>query len=83
MRFIMGLVVGIFLTIGAAYVGDAMHAAPGPDDKGTAQRMVNWSAVGENLRGVSSGVQNAWSRLVGGAKEIDKNIKAGTDKSGT
>lgn len=75
MRFISGLLVGILLTVGTAYVVDALHAAPGPDDKATPQRMVNWGVVSDNLSGLSSGVKTGWSRLTGGVKEIDKNLQ--------
>jgi hypothetical protein len=77
MRFIAGLIVGVILTIGTAYIVDSMRAAPGPDDKGGSQ-MVNWGVVSDNLRGLSSSAQDAWARLVGGAKELDKKIDAKT-----
>ena len=38
------------LTVGTAYVTDAMHSAPGPDAR-PAPQMVNWTVVNENLRG--------------------------------
>ena len=71
MRFTMGLIIGIILTIGTAYVVDSLHSAPGPDQK-EARRMVNWEVVGDNMRGLSSDVQDGWARLVGGAKKLDK-----------
>jgi hypothetical protein len=79
MRFINGLILGIILTIGTAYIVDTMHAAPGPDDKGAPQRMVNWGVVSDNLGGLSSDLQVAWARIVGGAKDLDKHA----ERSGT
>ena len=73
MRFIFGVVIGIVLTFGAAYVVDSMHSAPGPDGK-EARRMVNWEVVGDDMRGLSSGVQDLWARLVGGAKQLEKQV---------
>lgn len=70
MRFLLGLIVGAMLTIGTAYVADAMRAAPGPE--GSSQRMVNWEVVSNDLSGLSSNLQNAWSRLVGDARELDR-----------
>jgi hypothetical protein len=64
MRFIFGLIVGIVLTVGCAYVTDTMHSAPGPDQK-EAARMVNWDVVNANLQGLSTAVQDGWSRLTG------------------
>lgn len=74
MRFITGLVVGVLLTVGTAYVVDSVRAAPGPDHAGN-ERMVNWDVVNTNMRGLSTSVQETWTKLVGGAKELDK--KAG------
>ena len=71
MRFIFGVIIGIVLTFGVAYVADSMHSAPGPDGK-EARRMVNWDVVGDDMRGLSSGVQDLWARLVGETKKLDK-----------
>jgi hypothetical protein len=71
MRFLTGLAVGIMLTIGAAYITDVMHAAPGPDAR-SAPQMVNWTVVNDNLRGLSTDVQDGWNRLVSATKQIDK-----------
>jgi hypothetical protein len=68
MRFALGLIVGIVLTIGSAYVADALHSAPGPDQK-EAPRMVNWGVVNDNLKGLSTSVQDGWSRLTGHARQ--------------
>ena len=74
MRFLTGLAVGVMLTIGAAYITDAMHAAPGRDAR-PAPQMVNWTVVNENLRVLSTDVQDGWTRLVSTSKQIDR--KAG------
>ena len=74
MRFVTGVIVGIGLTFGVAYVVDAMHSAPGPDGK-EARRMVNWDVVGYDMRGLSTGVQDLWARLKGDAKQLDKQVE--------
>ena len=73
MRFIFGVIIGILLTFGAAYVVDSMRSAPGPDGR-EARRMVNWDVVGADMRNLSSGAQNAWAYLVGGAKQIERQV---------
>ena len=73
MRFIFGVIIGILLTFGAAYVTDSMGSAPGPDGR-EARPMVNWVVVGNEMRGLSSGIQAAWARLVGGARQIEKQV---------
>ncbi len=71
MRFSLGLIVGCFLTIGTAYVVDATRSAPGAGEP-AGRTMVNWAVVNENMRGLSTDVQETWARLIGGAKRIDK-----------
>ena len=75
MRFTVGLIFGVMLTFGTAYVVDSLHSAPGPDQH-EARRMVNWDVVGDNMRNLSSELQDAWAKLVGGAKKLDKQTGA-------
>ena len=74
MRFTAGLVVGVLLTVGAAYISDAARTPTGRD--GEIRRMVNWDVVNANMQDLSSNVRDAWTRLVGGAKAIDRKIGA-------
>ena len=74
MRFITGVVVGALLTVGAAYVSDATVQSSGRD--GEIRHMVNWNVVSANMQDLSSDVRDAWARLVGGAKAIDRRIGA-------
>ncbi len=71
MRFITGLILGVILTIGSAYVVDAMHTAPGAAER-PAPQMVNWTVVNENLRVLSGDVQTGWDRLVSTTRQIDR-----------
>ncbi len=71
MRFLTGLAAGIMLTVGAAYITDVMHSAPGPDAR-PAPQMVNWPVVSDNLRGLSTDVQDGWNRLVTTTRQIDR-----------
>ncbi len=64
MRFITGVFVGIILTVGCAYISDAMQSAPGPNQH-EASRMVNWDVVNTNLKGLSTSLQDGWARLTG------------------
>ena len=74
MRFTTGLILGVLLTVGAAYVSDATRVPSGPD--GEIRHMVNWNVVSANMQGLSSDVRDAWAHLVGGAKAIDRKIGA-------
>jgi hypothetical protein len=66
MRLLLGIVLGVFLTIGFAYAYDASTARPSESTGQTSieQRpMVNWDVVSRNWRGWSLGVQNTWNKL--------------------
>jgi len=66
MRFLLGIIVGIVLTIGVAYMSDAStsgtsHSAIQTSDE---QRpMVNWDVVNSNWQGLYLGVRNTWNKL--------------------
>jgi hypothetical protein len=66
MRFLMGIIVGVVLTIGVAYLSDA--SITGPSNAATQssveQRpMVNWDVVSRNWQNLSLGVRNTWNKL--------------------
>jgi len=66
MRFLTGIVVGIFLTIGAAYLSDASNAptsASGAQSSTEQRPMVNWDVVSRNWQSLSLGVRQTWDRL--------------------
>jgi hypothetical protein len=66
MRVFAGMILGIFLTIGFAYVYDASTARPAEStaQTGVQQRpMVNWDVVSSNWQGWSSEVRNTWNKL--------------------
>lgn len=64
MRFLFGIIVGVGLTLGTAYVFDATRRAGGPD--GVVERpMVNWDVVEAELKTLSVTIHNGWDRLTG------------------
>jgi hypothetical protein len=58
MRLILGIIIGAALTVGGAYVADAVA---GPD----AKPMVNWDVVAKNVDGVTTLARSAWKRITG------------------
>ena len=60
MRLILGIILGVAITIGGAYVSDSSTKS-GPD----ARPMVNWDVVAKNFDAVSSMVKSGWTRLTG------------------
>jgi hypothetical protein len=69
MRFALGLIVGVLITIAAAYLRDA--ALPRGAD---ARPMVNWDVVDRSVHDLSETVREQWARLVGGARRAEKDI---------
>ena len=62
LRVFLGIILGIALTIGTAYITDALRPEAGPDET-AARPMVNWDVVADNLHGLSERVQQGWARL--------------------
>jgi hypothetical protein len=66
MRILLGVILGVFLTIGFAYVYDSSTAHPSETMAQTniEQRpMVNWDVVSVNWQGWSLHVRNTWNKL--------------------
>jgi hypothetical protein len=69
MRFALGLIVGVLITIATAYLRDA--SLPSGAD---ARPMVNWDVVDRSVHDFSETVREQWARLVGGARRAEKDI---------
>jgi hypothetical protein len=66
MRIFLGIILGVVLTIGAAYLYDASTSEPSKAVVQTSierRPMVNWDVVNANWRGLSLGVRNTWNKL--------------------
>jgi hypothetical protein len=66
MRFLLGIIVGVFLTIGVAFVSDASTtrtSASATQSSAEQQPMVNWDVVSRNWQSLSLGVRHTWDRL--------------------
>ena len=66
MRLLLGVILGVFLTIGFAYVYDAStgHPSESAAQSSAQQRpMVNWDVVSLDWHGWSSSVRNTWNKL--------------------
>jgi len=60
MRFIFGVIVGVALTVGFAYVHDSV--APGTGEA-AAKPYVNWETVGTSMRSAAATVREQWDKL--------------------
>jgi hypothetical protein len=70
MRVLLGIILGVFLTIAGAYVIDAVTTGPvtagaGADATVARRPMVNWDVVDHNWHAFTDSVRNGWNRLTG------------------
>jgi hypothetical protein len=66
MRVFLGIILGIVLTIGGAYVFDSVNNGPAGSsaDAGAARKpMVNWDVVDTNWHAFTVSVRTGWHRL--------------------
>jgi hypothetical protein len=56
MHVLFGIILGILLTIGLAYLVDSRSPGEG-------RRLVNWDEVNARARNISAAAQSAWNRL--------------------
>ncbi|GAC1339513.1 MAG: hypothetical protein NVSMB26_27380 [Beijerinckiaceae bacterium] len=71
MRFAFGLLIGILITIGAAYLRDAsLPAGAGADNR----PLVNWDVADKSVKNLSETVREQWARLTGAVKREGKDI---------
>jgi hypothetical protein len=57
MRFLLGIIFGVLLTVGIAYVADSRA------DPLQGGRMVNWTVVGEKLNELTADLQTVWENF--------------------
>jgi hypothetical protein len=64
MRLFFGIIIGIVLTVGGAYIADSMQSAP-PAGSTLSTHMVNWDVVQQRLADLGSAVHGAWDKITG------------------
>jgi hypothetical protein len=57
MRFLLGVIFGVLLTVGVAYFADSRA------DPLQGGRMVNWTVVGERLNELTADLQTVWENF--------------------
>ena len=63
MRLLFGIILGVALTIGGAYITDTAFK---PASSTVDQRpMVNWEVVGRNFDSLTTMIKQGWAKLTG------------------
>ena len=64
MRLLLGVILGVLLTIGGAYVYDSAHERP--TTTAAAQRpLVTWDVAAVKWNGLTTRARNEWTRIAG------------------
>ncbi len=66
MRVLLGIILGAFLTVGAAYLYDSHNALDAVNAPASAQRpLVNWDIVSVKWEHLTERARSEWNRLAG------------------
>ena len=70
MRTLFGIILGVALTVGVAFLSDTWTGGPGTttttgSSSASAEHrnMVNWDVVGDNMRIVGQRARDTWTKL--------------------
>lgn len=63
MRFLLGIFVGIGLTVGGAYLYDSWNTRDASEDAAAARPMVNWTVVERNWQSATARLRKEWDSL--------------------
>jgi hypothetical protein len=66
MRVLFGIIIGVVLTVGGAYVYDSHNALNAANAPATAQEpLVNWQTVTVKWQHLTERARSEWNRLAG------------------
>ena len=64
MRLLLGIILGVFLTIGGAYLSDSHNALDAANSPASVQRpMVNWDIVNTKWQLLTEKARSEWTRI--------------------
>jgi hypothetical protein len=64
MRVLIGIILGVILTVGGAYLYDS-HSATAANPSGIQKPMVNWDVVSTKWNHLTERARAEWNRLAG------------------
>ena len=65
MRLLLGIILGVCLTVGGAYIYDSHTALDAQNGATVARPMVNWDIVGTKWQHLTVRARSEWTRLAG------------------
>ena len=67
MRVLFGIILGVALTIGVAFIADSWETERATNGSSSTtvepRKMVNWDVVGENMRIARERMQETWNKI--------------------
>jgi hypothetical protein len=70
MNLFAGIILGILLTIGTAFITDAV-ATPKVTSDTCSKQVVNWDIAKERLHSTTESIRVGWNRLTGTVKNLE------------
>jgi hypothetical protein len=70
MNLFLGVVIGVLLTIGTAFIADAFTTA-GVTSEMCSKQIVNWDVAKERLHESTASIQTGWDRLKSGVRSLE------------
>ena len=65
MRVLIGILLGVLLTVGGAYLYDSHNAVTAANASSLQRPMVNWDVVSSNWNRLTERARAEWTRLAG------------------
>jgi hypothetical protein len=65
MRVLIGILLGVILTVGGAYLYDTHNAVTAANPNSLQRPMVNWDVVGNNWNRLTERARAEWIRIAG------------------
>jgi len=69
MNLLLGIIVGVLLTIGTAFIADAFTTAE-VTSEACSKQIVNWNIAKERLHETTDSIETGWNRLKSGFRSL-------------
>jgi hypothetical protein len=72
MNLLLGIILGVLLTIGTAFFADAYTTADVTSDT-CSKQIVNWDTAKERLHETTASIHTGWDRLESGVRSLTRS----------